>query len=530
MLLAAVIALSGMIGSYECVDAAEIVIGAGSAEILEFLFGLGMTAGIGFGLSSISEKTSSSDWDYGDILDDPATQKQIDETQQWVNDTWDNTVRDYMNNHGSNITPTPAISATPVPGTTPIVTVAPVDPDDVDVPLTYDELKDKTLETGVLTMDSATLEVCQEVMKKLWNKITGHVDYDVGDNAISTSDFEEIKELDGYNNSNYPYYLYVRFSSYSFMYFLPEGSFLVVDDSTFTVYPNGGFYYEKNSNDSHPAFKKGTLRICRYDNSSSSFDSNLLKFNSSTAGYDWRNSLSDSGLPSKDELWVTPDLVDAYNKNGELTLPDIVPSISLPSFNEIVDFIKDGDNADDDDRPNIVQNFITNHYYDPDTDTDPDSGTSGNGSTKPDTPSNGGTDPDTETDPSVDPDLSDGSETDSSVSPTPAPDGDGDEDEEGAAFDGNTVDLRLVFPFCIPFDLIHLIEAFDADPEAPVFEFPIDLELNDPFTGAKILDYHDTFVCDMSDFDDVIKIFRILEIIAFIGGLILITRQNMIKG
>ena len=86
------------------------------------------------------------------------------------------------------------------------------------------------------------------------------------------------------------------------------------------------------------------------------------------------------------------------------------------------------------------------------------------------------------------------------------------------------------FSFCIPFDLVHLIQAFEAEPEAPVFEFPFDLELENPWTGKKILDYHHTFKLDMSDYEPVIKIFRIFEIIFFIIGLLMITRQQMIKG
>ena len=96
--------------------------------------------------------------------------------------------------------------------------------------------------------------------------------------------------------------------------------------------------------------------------------------------------------------------------------------------------------------------------------------------------------------------------------------------------DDYKADLRLVFPFCIPFDLVHLIQAFEAEPEAPVFEFPFDLELENPWTGKKILDYHHVFKLDMSDYEPLIKIFRIFEIIFFIIGLLMITRQQMIKG
>ena len=44
------------------------------------------------------------------------------------------------------------------------------------------------------------------------------------------------------------------------------------------------------------------------------------------------------------------------------------------------------------------------------------------------------------------------------------------------------------------------------------------------------MDYHSEMVIDLSDYDDAIKVIRILEIIAFLLGLMLITRQQMIKG
>ena len=91
-------------------------------------------------------------------------------------------------------------------------------------------------------------------------------------------------------------------------------------------------------------------------------------------------------------------------------------------------------------------------------------------------------------------------------------------------------DLREVFPFCIPFDLIHLFKVFDAEPEAPVFKFPLDLELDNPWTGEKVVDYHHEFEFDFSDYEDLIKLLRIIQIVAFITGLMMITRQQMIKG
>ena len=111
-------------------------------------------------------------------------------------------------------------------------------------------------------------------------------------------------------------------------------------------------------------------------------------------------------------------------------------------------------------------------------------------------------------------------------SPTGTPE-DPTPEEEASPY---KADLREIFPFCIPFDLIHLFKVFDAEPEAPVFKFPLDLELDNPWTGEKVVDYHHEFEFDFSDYEDLIKLLRIIQIVAFITGLMMITRQQMIKG
>lgn len=82
------------------------------------------------------------------------------------------------------------------------------------------------------------------------------------------------------------------------------------------------------------------------------------------------------------------------------------------------------------------------------------------------------------------------------------------------------VDLSKFFPFCIPFDLIHLVQALDADPVAPKWtlkleppQFPVEWEVT----------------LDLSEFESLAKIFRTGETLLFVVGLILITR-GIIKG
>lgn len=119
--------------------------------------------------------------------------------------------------------------------------------------------------------------------------------------------------------------------------------------------------------------------------------------------------------------------------------------------------------------------------------------------------------PNVDIDPGVDPDPD--PDPDPSPSFTPLPGG-------GLSYTKPVVDLSKFFPFCIPFDLIHLIQVLDADPVAPKWtikleppQFPVEWEV----------------VLDLSDFESLAKIFRTGETLLFVVGLILITR-GIIKG
>lgn len=81
-------------------------------------------------------------------------------------------------------------------------------------------------------------------------------------------------------------------------------------------------------------------------------------------------------------------------------------------------------------------------------------------------------------------------------------------------------DLSKFFPFCIPFDLIHLFSVLEAEPETPRWEIPFKI----PAYGVD-----ETIVIDLSAFDGVAKIVRLCETILFIFSLILATR-GLIKG
>lgn len=82
--------------------------------------------------------------------------------------------------------------------------------------------------------------------------------------------------------------------------------------------------------------------------------------------------------------------------------------------------------------------------------------------------------------------------------------------------DGIKVELKDIFPFCVPFDVYDIVCNLQAGREAPHFTYQLKLD--------KIgLDY--TFNLDFSGFDTVAAILRTMELIAFCVGLALATRQ-----
>lgn len=79
-----------------------------------------------------------------------------------------------------------------------------------------------------------------------------------------------------------------------------------------------------------------------------------------------------------------------------------------------------------------------------------------------------------------------------------------------------TRDWRLVFPFCIPFDMIDLYRVFIAEPQAPHWEIPL---------KSETFNINYTFVIDFEQFEVLAEIFRTFQIILFILGLCMITSK-----
>ena len=512
LLLSCSVLATGIVGGYEKVQAASLSAGAALAgESLSFLESLFMAGGMSLGLDMILKTQNDiNNWDWGDVLDDPATQGQIDNTESKINEWYDNAVKDWYKNHGGSSDPTPT------PGTSPPVTVAPINPDDLDIPEDWATLKKNATDKGLLAMGAATAYCVKEAVKGWWDELVQN------DECIS-NDANTLKYADLIGK--------ITTHCYAQNVDTHEQNWIYKNKDIDKVYVN----YETRSGDSYKYYKfnSGTSNVnsldvfClehkvdyRYSNvkektntylskgrTTVTDDSHLLSYKEEyTTSFECyipyvlngEEKEPDKKPLTKTALWPSVDLKDDYDNNRSPNFPELAtPTLRLPSLDEIKDLWKQG--ADDDNnRPTYVTNFITNHTVqatpEPEPTQAPGGGSSGGGS--------GG-----------------GSGTEKPDNPKP--------EDEIAPY---KADIKKVFPFCIPFDLIHLFEVFDAEPEAPVFEIPIELKFDNPFTGSSIVDYEDSIKIDLSDYEQPIKVIRIFEVIFFLIGLMLITRSHMIKG
>lgn len=501
VVLAVTVMCGAIMGISVTASAASLSAGAALAgESLSFLESLFMAGGMSLGLDMILKTQNDiNNWDWGDVLDDPATQGQIDNTESKINEWYDNAVKDWYKNHGGSSDPTPT------PGTSPPVTVAPINPDDLDIPKDWATLKKNATDKGLLAMGAATAYCVKEAVKGWWDDIVQPVDIKDGvpEDVVNTI-----------VGSGCPYYFYVEYTNgTSELYLGGIGSYRWSDRgqfySPYYSYTNGKLQDSNKDEGRSINFPAPDVRR-----------TNAPKFATREEGEAWskqQREYASSKLP-KTSLWPSVDTKDDYDNNRTLPSPSYpnlaVPSIKLPTLDELKDLWKQGSD-DEENRPTYVTNFITNHTVQPTPEPEP--------TKKPEVNPNpgGGTDPQPSGSPDPNPDPGGGGDTDPDNPETPTP------EEEASPY---KADLREIFPFCIPFDLIHLLKVFDAEAEAPVFEFPLDIEMDNPWTGEKVVNYHHTFKLDMADYEPVIKILRIFQVIFFIIALMLITRQQMIKG
>ncbi len=91
------------------------------------------------------------------------------------------------------------------------------------------------------------------------------------------------------------------------------------------------------------------------------------------------------------------------------------------------------------------------------------------------------------------------------------------------AIEDYKVNLVDFFPFCLPFDFYHCIALLNAEPQAPEFDFSLPVGYKD---GEVIWeDYH----ISLDMFSPVAEVVRKFELLAFMLGLIILTRDKFIR-
>ena len=289
--------------------------------------------------------------------------------------------------------------------------------------------------------------------------------------------------------SVYPYYLKVvqeYGTHYSVQYY----------------YVPNGYYYQANEDYTRFVVHKTSdgdwgktfeISISKKDNSSSlskgdiPFSAKDINFSSSSYKY-WNTNLPLKDATILDKI-ITPssissstNLDDYLKKNNNLPDSPFADFSRIPTNDEFKKYLEDLKNtSNDDDKQKIIDDFIK-------TITTP---------SEPPMP-----------DPKPDP---------SNPTPTPNPDTPDNPDSDN---DFSVRDLRLVFPFCIPFDLVDCFRLFNSEPETPRVQFPVHF-------GIVNKDY--TFDIDLKDFNDVAVVCRSMFLILYIVGLVLVTR-HLIRG
>lgn len=489
VMLAVAVMCGILMGSYQEAQASGIVAGGAIVGTLEEIL---LSFGIFLLPSSMADSAQNSDWWYSEDGNAALKPYYDDLASEYEKERFK-----VINGGGGDPQPSP----TPVPEQKPEIQPTPipqVKPGEIP---TFDELVAPALAGGAISWVSGAWDTMAKAVGNLWDKMFGRA-----------SDVDESLSEDTINtvlSSGLPYYSYDGV----YLKLFPLGSYAIRNSQTpnhWRAYgtPGTKVYYKGNLKSEYSySVTMGFVS----DYGKEKYWSNLPLFTSEEEAKAWsEHELANADNYTKENIWVHPDLQETYQNNGKLEYPQEAPQpLQYPSAENLADLAKKLNPEINPDyspeiAPNYVQELIQKLQQNPSVNPDPN----------PNPNPNPNPDPGTNPQPTLKPNP-----TGTPEDPTP--------EQEASPY---KADLREVFPFCIPFDLIHLLKVFEADAEAPVFEFPLDIELDNPWTGEKVVDYHHTFKLDMSDYESVVKILRIFQVVFFIIALMLITRQQMIKG
>lgn len=88
-------------------------------------------------------------------------------------------------------------------------------------------------------------------------------------------------------------------------------------------------------------------------------------------------------------------------------------------------------------------------------------------------------------------------------------------EEKEVALIGYADNIQNVFPFCIPYDLRDMVKGLIAEREAPRIQWTFQ---------SNLFGFKYTFDIDLSEWDEAASILRLMELIAFVIGLAMVTR------
>lgn len=283
--------------------------------------------------------------------------------------------------------------------------------------------------------------------------------------------------------SNYRYYSISQYGNVITKIYSND-AFAIDHPTYYSVSGDGvSFLYTVSDGKIWQFLKSGSNSIKKNDSSTKFWVSNIPIYSSID---DYRN--------NKRVDWVTPALQDTFDNKGNLELlPSFDPlaSYSMASQQALQELLSNlaSSSLAPTQQLDLVNKFIT-------------------GLKTSETP-----EPSPNPDPSPEPNPNPG--------PSNPDSGDGDNSGDSDIDKGSFVrDLRTLFPFCIPFDLIDCIRLFNAEPVTPKIEVPMHFAFVD-------VDY--TWTIDLKDFNGVATVCRSMFLILFIVGLVLITR-NLIRG
>ena len=320
-----------------------------------------------------------------------------------------------------------------------------------------------------------------ENLKELNSKVVSYL----SDNNLDISSYKYVYrtlDIERYSNSNILYHLKTIYSTDGAVYFYPGKKYCnylfynVLTIDTYTGKPYSGSTPDsKSGQGSYVSGGKMSISPYFYWNGPTTTDSNV--------------NLEDLSK-EKPNIWVTPDLQNTFDNKSSLNLLppfDPLASYDIPTQQALQGLLNGLNNTDinPDGQQDLLKDFLNELKNEPTTNPDvkpnPDTGGGGSGDNKPDTG------------------------------------GDSGSDKENSSF---TADLKKLFPFCIPFDLVSCFKLFNADPVTPKVEIPVHF-------GIVNIDY--TFVITLEEFNDVAMICRSMFLILYIVGLILVTR-SLIRG